>query len=840
MGTLRDWIGTLRRALKTDSSEPVRDLGHPVTPGAEPPHVVQLPRHAENASYAVGFGSGSLSADGVAEQQPEADMEQNGVEQFLREDMLESQSDRMLSILEMFSQHPCCFTLADVSCWLELDSDRDAVAQRLGDDQRFIKIDGEHSGDECFVPVEALVRWWIGLTQRLAVAAESQLSQRQLATITSSLRRDGTWEEPPREVISVGQCFQLVRGPDESGDYHFPMARLLSYLFPLSQHQVQRILSEFCDAVRHALSLNEPPASSRIADVIAKHPGCVVLSQLAPWPQHGADIENIAKNLEADQRLVRLDSGDCESGSFIAMESLLRWWIVLTLKLAGTGEPNIAEHQLLADINLLRGDDGWRVPPLRAMAFGRRFGFVRGPDRSGLCIFPVARCLSHLSRSSLELAQEVLPDLLDYARRSILAGNEPAGHSEGRLTDAVSDVLGTLTPREQKVLRLRAGIEYGRRHTLEEAGREFKLTRERIRQIEKKALRKLHHPTRARQLVPAFLSDLMMRQGSLIVDPTDEQAPYQLFVAEFLGIPRAKLPALDLILLGVSSEELAARGPPEQWLDLSDREPVAAAIDSLYGPYLSESAFATLVDIAVDRKMPIPGSKAQKVRAAMQQIGVPAHYSEISEVYNSLFPGQPLSERSVHGILGREPLDIVWIGVRGKFALKVWGYERPSKSLFDSVTEIVESRFSVTGKPVPFQVIAAEIGKYRQVVVPSSVVIAAACNPRVKRVGGDCYIPRPVSEEEEEDDSTDELDEVLRGFEKRGRRVQRVSSGDREEEVEKGEPVSESAPSDIPSLRKRMKVWIEEPRRRPPKQLALRLPAHSTDRTSESARGLFG
>ena len=62
------------------------------------------------------------------------------------------------------------------------------------------------------------------------------------------------------------------------------------------------------------------------------------------------------------------------------------------------------------------------------------------------------------------------------------------------------DVLSTLTPREEKVLKLRFGIEDGRTRTLEEVGKEFDVTRERIRQIEAKALRKLRHPSRSKKL----------------------------------------------------------------------------------------------------------------------------------------------------------------------------------------------------------------------------------------------------------------------------------------------------------------------------------------------------
>jgi len=68
------------------------------------------------------------------------------------------------------------------------------------------------------------------------------------------------------------------------------------------------------------------------------------------------------------------------------------------------------------------------------------------------------------------------------------------------LKEQLVDVLDTLTPREEKVLRLRFGLDDGRARTLEEVGKEFNVTRERIRQIEAKALRKLRHPSRSKKL----------------------------------------------------------------------------------------------------------------------------------------------------------------------------------------------------------------------------------------------------------------------------------------------------------------------------------------------------
>ncbi len=81
--------------------------------------------------------------------------------------------------------------------------------------------------------------------------------------------------------------------------------------------------------------------------------------------------------------------------------------------------------------------------------------------------------------------------------------DSPAPHDAAAYTllkEQLEDVMSTLTPREAKVLKLRFGLEDGKARTLEEVGREFEVTRERIRQIEAKALRKLRHPSRSKRL----------------------------------------------------------------------------------------------------------------------------------------------------------------------------------------------------------------------------------------------------------------------------------------------------------------------------------------------------
>ncbi len=87
----------------------------------------------------------------------------------------------------------------------------------------------------------------------------------------------------------------------------------------------------------------------------------------------------------------------------------------------------------------------------------------------------------------------------DFVEDRNAQGLEEAG-ARAFLREQVADVLDSLTPRERRVLDLRYGLGTGRQHTLDEIGAELGVTRERIRQIEAKALRKLRHPTRSKQL----------------------------------------------------------------------------------------------------------------------------------------------------------------------------------------------------------------------------------------------------------------------------------------------------------------------------------------------------
>ncbi|GAG00194.1 unnamed protein product, partial [marine sediment metagenome] len=155
-------------------------------------------------------------------------------------------------------------------------------------------------------------------------------------------------------------------------------------------------------------------------------------------------------------------------------------------------------------------------------------------------------------------------------------------------------------------------------------------------------------------------------------------------------------------------------------------------------------------------------NKRQKAYLALRNIGRPAHSAKITEVYNFLFPDHPSTEHNIHAVLSHEKCGVVWIGIRSTFALKEWGYEHPSETLFNTVTKIVEEKYKETTRPVPFTIIVAEMGKHRQVVRNSSLTIASHCNPNLHRIGKNSFIPKKPDEEIQGEISAEKLDRVLR------------------------------------------------------------------------------
>ncbi len=460
-----------------------------------------------------------------------------------------------------------------------------------------------------------------------------------------------------------------------------------------------------------------------------------------------------------DKRFVALGWDPSYESYFVLKSTLFRWFAYLTSRLARARLTRLNAHQLALSMSSLRLHGRWDVPPAEAIDFGLQVGFIDLSPTSGHYIFPLAKLLAHLSPVKIGIARSVLGSLAE----------EEARDSAFRKSTEywVNKILDHFDERITNVIKRRQSLVNGTKSTLDEIGSEMGVTKERVRQIESEfweSRKLLVYPKVQIPLMKGLLCEIMRKKGSLVIEADSFSIR---FIVKCLDIPCVEVPQTGLVILGTLSKDMV---PLTKLLDRRsgpiDSDTIADHLKYESNICLLRSDLETICERIISYRQE-HFTKAQRVYLALRSIGRPAHYSEVAAEYNFLFPNNLSNEHNVHCVLTREVHGVVWVGIRGKFALEEWGYQRPLVKLFDAVEEIVERVYTRTGKPVPFGVIVAEIGKYRQLVNPASLTIAAHCNPNLQRVLKNFFIPKEPNEQVEDEISADELDKILQEFQER-------------------------------------------------------------------------
>ncbi|MBA7503552.1 RNA polymerase sigma factor RpoD [subsurface metagenome] len=502
--------------------------------------------------------------------------------------------------------------------------------------------------------------------------------------------------------------------------------------------------------------------TTHVLNIFAQYSHCFTLEELSNFADSDSDNEILRHALLTDSRFMQLEDGGSDEKHSIPKTSLFQWFCQLSLKLAQAKQTRLSKHQVAMLMSSLRIDGRWDTPPMEAVQFGSHFGFIGPAWTSNKYVFPLAHILS-FAQDPTKVTSIVMENFT-AEEKAYLAFEQP-------LQELIQEGFSKLTTRQRYVIQAREGILTGRRMTLQQIGDRLAITRERARQIEAKFWDKFRQRPRGRSLAwlfsTALIYDLISKQGSLIVPQNSPEAFLLSFLAKCTDVPQAEFPHSKMLILGASPKDVMLPKSTGSVHEDIDRDSIATRLESEGRLCLINSDLKILAEsIAQFRRKRL--TKEQKAYLTLRAIGRPAHYSEVTEVYNSLFPNELPTEHNLHAVLSREKHGVVWIGIKGTFALKEWGYEHPTITLFDAVTEIVEEKYKETAQPVPFVVIVAEMGKRRQVVNPSSLVIATQCNRNLRRVGKDSFVPKEPSEEIQEEISAEELDKILREFEKEG------------------------------------------------------------------------
>ncbi len=478
---------------------------------------------------------------------------------------------------------------------------------------------------------------------------------------------------------------------------------------------------------------------------------CFSTEELAGDADSVEDKSALIRALKRDERFVLLSPR--EEDIVIAERALFLWYVNLLRRLSRAAISRLTITQFAGALSALRVRGQWDIPPTEVIDYGCHFGLVTRAPRGEDLVFPLARLLHILPSLGTPLMASILRELGEKGQRDE-ALRRPMEYW-------IRYGLSHFGERTIFFIQNRAGLLGNSKATLEQTGRTVGLSRERVRQIEKSFWNGVSQWSRFQApFMKGLLCEIIRQKGNLVFDSDRRTVK---FLARCVGIPCAKIPRTELTLLGMPSEAAESFVRLIQHSSrLMDENAIADVMDKEV-PYLSLAASQDISRriLSFNREHL---TQAERVYLALYSIGKPAHYSEVAEAYNRQFPDLPATEHNIHAILTREESGIVWIGIRGTFAIREWGYEHPSKTLFKAVQEIVERFYRQTAEAVPLNLINAEIGKYRRVVRPSSVIIASHCNPGLRRVGGGSFVPEYAHSGQREDLSADDLDRILNEF----------------------------------------------------------------------------
>jgi hypothetical protein len=484
------------------------------------------------------------------------------------------------------------------------------------------------------------------------------------------------------------------------------------------------------------------------------------LWELLAWD---VEPEDLHPALCADRQLVSLRA-EQEGRDYYALKSdLFGWFCHLNYRLARAGVFQLRSDQLALAINSLRLKGRWDSPPQGAVAFGRVLGLIGHGLKPEQYVFPLARLLAAMPAITRADAKTALTRLA-----SMRVWEIPL---QAQVEKQMRAGLAQCHDRDRAIVLRRSGLETGARMTLEEAGSPWGLTRERTRQLEYRFWSRLKAEAgtgrqQRKAFVSAMVCNFFANKGRLAVPASCGTAHLRAFLARCSLVPAAELRELGLLVLAADRHEFASLESRRYSSNQLATQAIADTLASQGPPGLVIRDVHALAQATADyRRKHL--KRHRRVYLALQAVGRPAHYSRIAEIHNSMFPERAISEQSVHNCLCGEKLGVVWVGARGIYALKEWGYERPSATLFESVAEIVERTYGDTGRPVPYSVIVAEMGKTRPILNASSLTIATHCNERLRRVQGNHFVPRGDDRDAPDEPSEEELDRLLRGFQEK-------------------------------------------------------------------------
>jgi hypothetical protein len=465
--------------------------------------------------------------------------------------------------------------------------------------------------------------------------------------------------------------------------------------------------------------------------------------------------EQILRNIAEDYRLLPVRDVDSGSTVFVPDRFLFRWFLSVVLRLSDQGGRQLTRSQLECLIAGLNHLGPWRLEPSRIVGWARKYGFIEESAFRDVFVSPLA---------------EILMSCTPEVKRHLVACLEFLTETGARLQTLdctpeywINQLLSRFDERTTLIIRSREPFSFRNQMVLEELGGKLGLTRERVRQLEAEFWRKVKSCRSLYQTaVCGFFSEWVTARCSRI---QLEDCFSQLFFAKAAGVPIGRVSFSGVCLIGgldvtIPHRELKVLPePPDDSLAClskyawHDRGLRLSAVDN-------ERLCRPLMPYA-HKKFTLP----DKVTLVLRSIGKPAHFSEVTSEFRLMFPGEDYSSQSIEGALRRCTNGVVWVGMKGTYALEEWGHRRPQMGLMETVARIVSEKHAETGRSVHINTIMNEVSKTRPITKGNSIRIAAERNPSVRKVSKDYFVPLSDHDVVQVDEDIEALDRILRKFE---------------------------------------------------------------------------
>lgn len=481
---------------------------------------------------------------------------------------------------------------------------------------------------------------------------------------------------------------------------------------------------------------------SNLIDEFARHNRSIAYDDIFFSEEQEIDHYKVIEILNKDKRFIKLGSEKKYTNlQYLQKSLLIKKLLELNFKISNNKIKYIKIIDFFYFINSILTCEIDTEGKSILLYWGQKYSLVF-KNKNNILFFPYADIYNNLKDNYFNNLSERFLSLIDYLDQSSKTIKKIKN-------EFFKDFFNSYIPKDKyrKIFEYRFGFNDGEKKTLEKTGIKFRITRERVRQIISKSEKNISicNKNTSEKLLKFFIINLFKLKGSIMIKNANNIAIHRFnFTNKYFNIPFYLIKELNFYLLGVDENKKKIIKNFIKNNILVEKKYIEISFNEIINIALIDKDYKKIINIIRNyTRNHLYG--VEIAYCGLKKIGKPAHYSEVTDVCNKLFAPRVFTTREIHSYLTRNDLSgnlpFVWVGMKGIYALKEWGYEKPETDLFELIADIVLENYIATKKPVSLNKIVSEVLKVRKMCNENSIIIASGVNDRVTQIGKNQFIP---------------------------------------------------------------------------------------------------